>query len=153
MHCGLAAHGTRLGWRAEGSPIGARTIRAHLLPFPGNVARKSFLSESSMLGIFFFSVLQDLGCQDQAGDHQGLTGVMVKPPAWFTLRSLISDSKKEVTSREWAEVHFTCPSESLRWVICRCIYKDDPFLAMLTPTFVQLLLFPSILLTYTSKRH
>lgn len=54
--------------------------------------------------------------------------------------------------REWTEFVFTCPSESLCWVVRRCIYKDDAFRATLTPTSIQLL-FSSILLTCTSKRH
>lgn len=34
MSCGPATCGTCLGWRAEGSPIAARTIRTSLLPSP-----------------------------------------------------------------------------------------------------------------------
>lgn len=64
MSRGPAAHGTPRVRRAEGSPIVARTIRTRLLPFPSNLVRKSFPSESGKLGNFSFSVVQDLGCQD-----------------------------------------------------------------------------------------
>lgn len=152
MPRGPAAHGTCLGWRAEGSPIAARTIKPGLLPFPSNLAKKSFLSESGKPGNFSFPVVQVLGCQNPAGDPLGLTGAVAKPPGWFALRSSVLESKKEVTRGEWSKLIFTCPSESLCWAICRCIYEDDPFLATLIPTLIQLLLFPSILLTCTSKR-
>lgn len=59
--------------------------------------------------------------------------------------------QEKVASGERTAFIFSCPSESLCWVICRCIYEDDLFLAMLTPIFIQLL-FSSILLTCTSKR-
>lgn len=95
MSCGPAAQGTHRVWRAEGSPIIARTIRTGLLPFPSNLARKSFPSESGKLGNFSFSVVQDLGCQDQVGDPLGLRGTVAKSPGWFMLRTSVSESRKE----------------------------------------------------------
>lgn len=151
------AHGTHLGWRAEGPPIAARTIRTSLLPFPSNSVRKSFLLESGKPGNVSFSVVQDLGkprlSWGSPGAHWGRGEGGLHSQSWFMLRSSILESRKEVASRQWTEFISTYPSESLCWVVCRGICKDDPFLAMLTPTFIQLLLFSSILLTCTSKRH
>lgn len=143
------AHGTHLGWRAEGPPIAARTIRTSLLPFPSNSVRKSFLLESGKPGNVSFSVVQDLGkprlSWGYPGAHWGCGEGGLHSQSWFTLRSSILESRKEVAGREWTEFISTCPSESL------CC-KDDLFLAVLTPTFIQLLFFSSILLTCTSKR-
>lgn len=61
---GPAASGTCLGWRVEGSPIAARTIRTSLLPSSSNLARKSFLSESGKSSNISFLFVWDLGCQD-----------------------------------------------------------------------------------------